>query len=216
MQDVWHVKLAGGDARMTLDELDAAYQAGTIDEATLVRESDDAQWQTLGALLGVDAPSAPAPSAPVPPAPPVMEHGASLRPIAADLDELEAHQLRPKRRGALIAAAAAALIVIGVGVAITKAGASVEKDAPKAAAAAVVAPTAVAVTPTSDDNTAPADRLSDEQKKALQQKDKDLAAKAQKAREERDAKQRTFRPAVKSGPVFQQGGDPHDPLNAKL
>jgi hypothetical protein len=199
MQDVWHVRLESGEVRdMTLDELDAAYQAGAIDERTLVRE-DGGEWQTLGTLLGVEAEA----------------HGASLRPMATDLEDLDEHHLRPKRRGVLVGAAiAAALVIGGVALAVTKVGSA--PDAPKAAAAAVNLPAAIAVSPPADPEGTPGDRLTDEQKRALSQKDKDLAAKAAKAREERDSKQRFLRPATKSGPVFHQGGDPHDPLNAKL
>ena len=206
MQDVWHVRLESGEVRdMTLDELDVVYQAGAIDERTLVRE-DSGEWQTLGTLLGVEAPNTEA-------------HGASLRPMATDLEDLDEHHLRPKRRGVFIGAAiAAALVIGGVALAVTKVGSA--PDAPKAAAAAVDLPAAIAVlekhSPPADPEGTPGDRLTDEQKRALSQKDKDLAAKAAKAHEERDSKQRFSRPAVKSGPVFQQGGDPHDPLNAKL
>ena len=58
--DVWDVRLKAGDARMTLDQLDALYQTGTIDERTLVRQKGDA-WKTLAALLGVETPDGPAP-----------------------------------------------------------------------------------------------------------------------------------------------------------
>ena len=55
MSDVWFVRTANGEARMTLDELDAAFQAGAINEQTQVREETSLQWSTLGALLGIES-----------------------------------------------------------------------------------------------------------------------------------------------------------------
>ena len=80
--DLWYVKLASGDVhRVTLDQLDGAFQAGHIDERTMVLASDAADgtaWTSLGDLLGLDEPAqtgaAPAGYAPVAAQPQVEAH----------------------------------------------------------------------------------------------------------------------------------------------
>lgn len=231
MSDVWFVRTQSGEARMTLDELDAAFQAGSIDEATQVREEGGEDWTTLGALLGGDTePQAsppvvsvtPAPVSVAPPAfaPPVQ----SVRPVAVDLDDLDAAPLRPKKRGALVAAiAAGALVLVAVGVAATQGGPASDKGAAKAAAAgpaAAVVATPAPAKPDKADDPGAAQRLSDEQRKALDRQDKDLAAKRDaKSAELREKHQHEIdrrRPGTKSGPVFQKGGSKYDPLNTSL
>lgn len=49
----WYVKLPDGDVhRVTLDELDGAFQSGHIDENTMVLASGADQWTRLGDLVG--------------------------------------------------------------------------------------------------------------------------------------------------------------------
>ncbi|MGD0676121.1 MAG: hypothetical protein ABSC94_11915 [Polyangiaceae bacterium] len=53
--DSWYVKLSDGDVhRVTLDQLDEAFQAGHIDGDTMVLAAGASQWTTLGALAGID------------------------------------------------------------------------------------------------------------------------------------------------------------------
>ena len=53
--DSWYVKLSDGDVhRVTLDQLDEAFQAGHIDGNTMVLASGATQWTKLGALAGID------------------------------------------------------------------------------------------------------------------------------------------------------------------
>ncbi|MGA3119622.1 MAG: hypothetical protein ABSF69_02530 [Polyangiaceae bacterium] len=53
--DHWYVKLSDGDVhRVTLDQLDEAFQAGHIDGETMVLASGATQWTKLGALAGID------------------------------------------------------------------------------------------------------------------------------------------------------------------
>lgn len=53
--DCWYVKLSDGDVhRVTLDQLDEAFQAGHIDANTMVLASGATQWTKLGALAGID------------------------------------------------------------------------------------------------------------------------------------------------------------------
>jgi hypothetical protein len=52
---LWDVQLAGGETKMTVDELDSAFQQSSIDEHTLVRKAGSARWKTLGEAAGLDA-----------------------------------------------------------------------------------------------------------------------------------------------------------------
>jgi hypothetical protein len=66
--DVWYVKLADGDVeRVTLDELDEAFQRGQIDENSMVLAAGSEQWMKLSDLLnGADATPPPPPPTPAP------------------------------------------------------------------------------------------------------------------------------------------------------
>lgn len=79
--DLWFVKLANGDVHhVSIDQLDAAFEAGHIDANTLVLPEGSTQWVRLGEAAGLD--EAPPPAAPSPtPAPvTVPAHAASHRP----------------------------------------------------------------------------------------------------------------------------------------
>jgi hypothetical protein len=207
MSDVWFVRTATGEARMTLDELDAAFEAGTISEQTQVREENALQWTTLGALLGGE------------PAPPPDQHSASVRPVAVDLDDLDETQLKPKKTGVYVGIAAGVLALAGIAFAVTQFGgapAAVEKAAAAGGNAAAIVQPQAAPEPDPQAKTG----LTEEQKKALAEKDKDLAAKqaakSDALREKREHQQTLSRPGQKSGPVFQKGGSQYDPLNQGL
>lgn len=212
MSDVWFVRTANGETRMTLDELDAAFEAGSINEHTQVREETSLKWTTLGALLGGE---------PTPPQP--EQHSASVRPVAVDLDDIDIDietKLKPKKTGVYVGIAAAVAVVGGVAFAVTQfGGAPAASTIEKAAAAGG---NAAAIVPQATTETDPLQKpgLTEEQKKALAAKDKDLAAKqaakADELREKRERQQSLSRPGVKSGPVFQKGGNKYDPLNQGL
>ena len=52
--DLFYVKLADGDVhRVSLDQLDDAFQAGHIDGGTMVLADGSDKWTTLGALAGM-------------------------------------------------------------------------------------------------------------------------------------------------------------------
>jgi len=71
MSDVWYVKLANGDVhKVTLDQIDQAFDGGRIDANVLVRPEGSEEWRTLAELAGLDSPPvAPPPAAAyVPPA----------------------------------------------------------------------------------------------------------------------------------------------------
>jgi hypothetical protein len=54
-EELWYVKLANGDVhRVTLDQLDGAFQAGHIDESTMVLAAGASTWTKLGDLAGID------------------------------------------------------------------------------------------------------------------------------------------------------------------
>jgi hypothetical protein len=64
--DIWYVKLADGDVeRITLDELDVAFQNGQIDENSMVLAAGTDQWMKLGELLQA-ADATPPPPQPTP------------------------------------------------------------------------------------------------------------------------------------------------------
>ncbi len=54
-EELWYVKLANGDVhRVTIDQLDGAFQAGHIDESTMVLAAGASQWTKLGEIAGLD------------------------------------------------------------------------------------------------------------------------------------------------------------------
>jgi hypothetical protein len=91
--NLWYVKLADGDVeRVTLDQLDEAFQGGQIDENSMVLAAGSDQWMRLADLLGLaDATPPPPPPTPTPqnavhartvPVP-AMQQAAPVRPAAA-------------------------------------------------------------------------------------------------------------------------------------
>src|SRR5260370_15218351 len=115
--DLWYVKLADGDVhRVTLDQLDQAFQAGHIDEDTMVLAAGATQWTKLGELAGLDEapavqvvpPRAAAARAPYTPTPapylaapsPYVPATHSFRPVSVDLTDVDVDDLRgvPYRR----------------------------------------------------------------------------------------------------------------------
>jgi hypothetical protein len=61
-EELWYVKLANGDVhRVTIDQLDGAFQAGHIDESTMVLAAGGSEWTKLGDLAGLDEGDAPPP-----------------------------------------------------------------------------------------------------------------------------------------------------------
>lgn len=141
--ELWYVKLSDGDVhRVTLDQLDEAFQAGHIDAETMVLAAGASRWAKLGALAGIDdevpieaeipqQPPAPhpmaarapyamaAPRAPdsvvqVLPYPPPIPVLTSLRPLSVDFGEIDidAGKLR-SRPGKRVFAALVAVAVVG-------------------------------------------------------------------------------------------------------
>jgi len=112
--DLWYVMLADGDVhRVTLDQLDEAFQAGHIDQETLVLAAGARQWTALGALAGLD-------ETPPPPKVPVTN---SFRPVSVDLTDIDIGdvEFRPARSKKWLGALSA-MAVVGtiVGVALNR------------------------------------------------------------------------------------------------
>jgi hypothetical protein len=65
-EDIWHVQLESGEVRqLTLDQLDAFFNNGIIDEDTYVLADGEMEWRTLRVVLGLEEESAaPAPVVP--------------------------------------------------------------------------------------------------------------------------------------------------------
>jgi hypothetical protein len=243
--DFFFVQLPNGQHKaMSLDELDAAYQAGAIDERTPVRPDGAGAWSTLGALLSASDDDVPDTSPSV--TPPPYETAAtpytpnSLAPVAVwspaalaptvnadlspdlDLDDLAAESaLRPSKTkyvlGALGAVAAIAAVVgFGVARAAATDAASDLASAPKAAAAAPPPPEETKLP-----DPKPESRLTEEQKRLLAEQDKKHEADAAKKRAERaerasHAGSRHHHRRGKSKDPFVKTGSKFDPLNGSL
>ena len=206
--EIWHVKLGTGETRSgTLEQLDDAFQAGAIDENTLVRRDGTDAWITLAQAAGMEpAPPPPVHSAPVSAPPP---------PVTNDLDDLDENALRSSSKKSFVVAGIAAVAVFALaGAFVLRASGEPES---RAAAAAVAPPPVAAdlaaVTPKTDDQSATPQRtLTDEQKKALLQADQQ---RQDEARKKALSRPRAM-PTVPSKNPFHKGGDKYDPLNSSL
>jgi hypothetical protein len=143
---IWYVKLEDGDVeRVTLDELDEAFQCGRVDENSMVLADDAETWMRLCDLLGssdggaaqsdpalaaTEPALAQAPTAGVPVAPPgimtarppvaaaVGPVAASMRPVSFDLGnqlDVADHPFRSSSRKRWVVGAVGALLVAGAG-----------------------------------------------------------------------------------------------------
>ncbi len=233
MDDIWFVQLPNGNVRAwSLDELDAEFQKGTINEGTLVRQGV-APWTKLSALLGLDdAPPpissgmavsvsvAPAAIAPyqipsMPPPPVVMSLDEDV-----DLDFMAPPASRKKK--VMMGVAAAALVLCGGVFALTK----VTSGAPAAASAvgqnanasiaqiaAPAPPPAPVAAPAAAQLDAPKGApLTDLQRKALLTADKNRERVAKEAKEKK-AKLAPARRSPRSASPFHKNGSKGDPLN---
>jgi hypothetical protein len=145
-EDRYYTQVDAGDVRLfTLDQLDAAFNAGLIHENTYVCQEGASEWLTLGEVagLGDEAPepapisavtSVPhrsfaasagvAPAAPYSVAPMVMSP--SIRPVVNDLslDDFDPDMLamRPKRRAGKIVAGLAVVALGALGFVVVSSG----------------------------------------------------------------------------------------------
>ena len=196
-ENLWYVKTDDGDVhRVTLDQLDEAFQAGRIDENVMVLAAGATKWAKLSDLAGLDEPAA------VTPAP--MSMPSSLRPVSMDLslDLDDENAFRKKsRKGVVIGAVVGILAVFGGILVLNRS--HVGADAPAAAtpgvvpvAAAAAPPPVTATTPapplptTTAAPPAPADttpKLNEEQKAKLAAADKALELKTKSKKKNRPA-----------------------------
>lgn len=142
-EDRYYTQVDAGDVRLfTLDQLDAAFNAGLIHENTYVCLEGSSEWLTLAEVagLGDEEPV----SAPQPVAQPVPQYAAyaapqvtsapysvapmvapSIRPVTSDLsfdDDFEMMAMRPKRRIGKVLAGVAVLGLAGLGFAVVQSG----------------------------------------------------------------------------------------------
>jgi len=238
-EDVWLVQLSNGSVRvMTLDELDAAYQDGTIDEETLVRRDGTSKWIHLREELGEEPAAAPPAASPTPA--PVVSYGAvpayqtpqqsfqplySTRPVVSEIDQDELgldleSPFKKSRKGlyAGIGVGAVALVALAI-VGATKAGSSAPAADVNASVVQAAQPPAQVQAPPPPvvDPQPAAPKLNDDVKKALSAKD----AQFQKRQDilKRDRQNRAANAPVShktQPPPFSKSGNAYDPLNAKL
>jgi len=229
-ENLWYVKTADGDVhRVTLDQLDEAFQAGRIDENVMVLAAGAQKWSKLSDLAGLDEPAAPVPV----PAPSMLPN--SLRPVSMDLslDLDDENAFKKKSRKPLVIGATVGLLAIFGGILFLNRAHVVTDDAPVAAAAAT-APIAAAAPPPVDTTPvaplpltppapAPTDstlnKLSDDQKAKLAAADKALEQKS-KARKKTRAESAAASVHTSSRKYksqgFTTGGAKGDPLNASF
>jgi hypothetical protein len=116
--DLWYVKLPSGDVhRVTVDQIDEAFQRGQIDSRTLVLGAHTERWMTLAEILRDDESEAPA----APPAPrPAYRHVPptpySLRPMSVDFEDVDVDLAPPRRGGSATRAFAAFAMAAALGV----------------------------------------------------------------------------------------------------
>lgn len=221
-EDLWYVKTPDGDVhRVTLDQLDEAFQAGRIDGKVMVLPSGATRWQTLGELAGLD--DAPPPARTAAPTP------SSFRPVSMDLslDEDAFKKKSPKR---LAIGAIASVFVLCGGILVANRAHVSGAGTSSAAAAAITTPPPATVAapppPPSDPQPAPvaaaaassAPQLTDDQKQKLAAADKTLQDKSK-------ARKKTRGTATVAGSShgakyksqgFTTGGNKYDPLNSSL
>lgn len=157
--DLWNVALRGGEIRaMSLDELDAAFEAGTVSASTMVLPPDSTEWVRLGTIAGLNdsAQEEPiaqaAPASPFPPAlsiappasmPPPSAHAPnSYAPVAFDATPMPApidldFDLAPPKKSKKVAYVIGGLAAFGLLIAVATSGGD---DAPAPTAAAQQAP----------------------------------------------------------------------------
>jgi len=222
--ELWYVKTADGDVdRMTLDQLDEAFNDGRIDENVTVLPAGETQWVRLGALLGLDQPQ-PAPVV-VPPTPVAFAAVPnSMRPVSIDLsDDLDAAPFRKKsRKGVFLGAAVGAIAIVGVVIAASRGGslnasaATAAIAAPPPVTAAPPPPPPAAPEPTTTAAPVPDTRFTDEQKAKLAAADKAHDEKAKSRKKARGTGNPAHAPTKYKSQGFTTGGNKYDPLNANL
>ena len=231
--DLWRVQLGNGEIRaMSLDALDDAFQAGTIDEGTPVLAPGATAWSNLADAAGLDAPAEqPVNSlAPIAVALDVHSTGAATRYDARvppadlslpdlDLDTLEPDAFKPKKGRVFVAIGLAVMFVGGLGFAATRLApvTSSAANALRAEAARKAAAAAPAQAAEDENAAARLKMLTEEQRVKLLEADKAREAReAAKRKDHPPPPPRRSGPQPKSATPFVNGGSKYDPLNGAL
>ena len=246
-EDIWHVQLESGEVRqLTLDQLDAFYQNGIIDEETYILQDGEMEWKTLRQVLGLEAepepavPAAPTTTPELSPTPAPISYGAvpsyrpsplpySIRPVVSEIDADEAafddamfkksNKPRYFVAGGIVAAVAVMLAVVGA----SRMGSS-SRAADVTASIANAAPTVTTPATTAQPVIPPpppaTDTAAPSTPKLSDDAKKALATKDSQFNAKQDAKRqarmKSAAPARKSSQPFSKSGNAYDPLNAKL
>jgi hypothetical protein len=139
-EGLWYVKTPDGDVdRMTLEQVDEAFNSGRIDENVMVLPPDGSRWSRLGELAGIDAGVAERSSA----------SPTSLRPVSLEAtDEMMASLARKKSRLPVVFGALVAVIaLVAGGIVIRNSGLLKFIRSPSARAVAAAVPPPVTATP---------------------------------------------------------------------
>lgn len=208
-EENWFVQLAGGVRMMNVEQLDAAFQNGTIDEDTLVRRDGTTQWIKLSEELAMSSP----------PPPPLAESGTAtaaesvsthpvvsdVRPSTDDLDhhDLEAALLASRRRRRVAFGVLAAAVVAGFAVVTAINVVRLQKHAALAAELATVRVSA----PSDPEPEATTTKTDTNNNHARPRRNRNNTAQGVSSATPDDKPAST---------VFQNGGDQYDPLNGKL
>ena len=228
-ENLWYVKTPDGDVhRVTLDQLDEAFQAGRIDENVMVLAAGESKWAKLGDLAGLDSTPPPPPTA-MPFAMP-----SSLRPVSMDLSlDLDENAFKKKSRKGVVIAATLGIVAVFGGILFanrvhfggssgdtTVAAAAPAPPPPPATTAApppAPPPPPVAATQPAPSATDTASTLSDQQKARLAAADKALDAKIKSKKKTRVSGGGGYHGSGKvKSQGFTTGGNKFDPLNANL
>jgi hypothetical protein len=242
MSDVqmWQVQLdTGAVHEITLEQLDAAFEAGHIHERTLVREVGSAAWSTLAQVAGIEeaAVSTAPPSSMAPYAysayPPADASSVAMMPAIPAVNSLDLGDdldfAAPKKKtgliaGGIVAAVAAIAVAIGVASGSSTAAEASKPSAPVAAAALAAPPAASPLiggngNPFADSVANSASKLTDEQKKALLEADQKHASAAGARNQKHNEAAASHAAPRKRGAgdkTFHKGGNQYDPLNSNL
>jgi hypothetical protein len=225
-ENLWYVKTADGDVhRVTLDQLDEAFQAGRIEETVMVLAPGATKWAKLGELAGLDEPAKPAP---VTPFAAVVPN--SLRPVSMDLSlDLDDNAFKKKSRKGVVVGTVIGILAIFGGILFANRAHLGSGDSSAVAAAAAPAPPPVtaaapppapppapaATTPPPAETASAASKLNDDQRAKLAAADKALEAKS-KARKKNRATSAPPSSRKYKAQGFTTGGNKFDPLNASM
>jgi hypothetical protein len=221
-EDRYYTQVEAGDVRLfTLDQLDAAFNAGLIHENTYVCLEGDSTWLTLAEVagLGDEEPEAPPVSGPAPvpyvgvvasqsvaPSPFASPYyvAPSIAPVVNDLalddDDIDALSMRPKRRMGKVIAGLAVLALGGLGFMVVQSGGlrgvklpmGLDKALGQSAAASMSLPKQTSTPALKEIPRAPAEAPKPEPAKTEESKPAEAAAStSDKATDSTDAKAKT-------------------------